>query len=78
MSPTKTRNGMMTTSNQDYVNLLYSDSESDPPDLKLPPLKGKKPRKWVKILNPNLKIIPVLFVLFVYLDVLDCIIFFLL
>ncbi|XP_041358566.1 EF-hand calcium-binding domain-containing protein 14-like isoform X2 [Gigantopelta aegis] len=39
------KNGMMSTSNQDYVNLLYSDSESDPPDLKLPPLKGKKPRK---------------------------------
>ncbi|KAK0042069.1 EF-hand calcium-binding domain-containing protein 14 [Biomphalaria pfeifferi] len=34
-------------SNQDYMNLLYSsDSESDAvPDLKLPPLKGKKQRR---------------------------------
>ncbi|XP_050403416.1 uncharacterized protein LOC126819431 isoform X1 [Patella vulgata] len=40
----KPKNGR--TTNQDYVNLLYSESDSDPPDLKLPPLnKSKKSRK---------------------------------
>ena len=30
---------------QDYMNLLYTDSDSDHvPDLKLPPVKGKKRR----------------------------------
>ncbi|GFO13273.1 EF-hand calcium-binding domain-containing protein 14 [Plakobranchus ocellatus] len=34
------------TNKQDYMNLLYSDSDSDHvPDLKLPPVKGKKQRR---------------------------------
>ncbi|XP_071119679.1 EF-hand calcium-binding domain-containing protein 14-like isoform X3 [Haliotis cracherodii] len=41
----KPRNGGLKSSSQDYMNLLYTDSDSDTPDLKLPPLKGKKPRK---------------------------------
>ncbi|KAK7495888.1 hypothetical protein BaRGS_00012878 [Batillaria attramentaria] len=44
MSKSASRNGK--TSSQDYMNLLYSDSESDTvPDLRLPPLKGKKPKR---------------------------------
>ncbi|XP_059163098.1 uncharacterized protein LOC131946386 isoform X3 [Physella acuta] len=35
-------------SKQDYTNLLYSDSDSDRiPDLKLPPIKGKKQRRKI-------------------------------
>ncbi|XP_076463331.1 uncharacterized protein LOC143295491 isoform X2 [Babylonia areolata] len=44
MTSAKPKNGK--TSSQDYMNLLYSDSESDSvPDLKLPPLRGKKQRR---------------------------------
>ncbi|CAG5128433.1 unnamed protein product, partial [Candidula unifasciata] len=36
----------VTSRNPDYMNILYTDSESDSiPDLKLPPIKGKKLRK---------------------------------
>lgn len=36
-------------SSQDYTNLLYSDSESDGkvPDLRLPPIKGKKQKRYI-------------------------------
>ncbi|GFR95025.1 EF-hand calcium-binding domain-containing protein 14-like isoform X2 [Elysia marginata] len=37
---------------QDYINILYSDSDSDHvPDLKLPPVKGKKQRRKKPLTN---------------------------
>ncbi|RUS80201.1 hypothetical protein EGW08_012026, partial [Elysia chlorotica] len=37
---------------QDYINILYSDSDSDHiPDLKLPPVKGKKQRRKKPLSN---------------------------
>lgn len=41
MSKVNPKNGKR--SSQDYANLLFSDSDSDTvPDLKLPPLRGKR------------------------------------
>ncbi|KAK3777579.1 hypothetical protein RRG08_021697 [Elysia crispata] len=42
----------MKSNKQDYMNILYTDSDSDHvPDLKLPPVKGKKQRRKKSLSN---------------------------
>ncbi|KAL8612035.1 hypothetical protein ACOMHN_012934 [Nucella lapillus] len=59
MPNSKPKNG--TTTSQDYMNLIYTDSDSDTvPDLNLPPLKGKKTKVKTKTRkNPTLQHQPV-------------------
>ena len=53
----------MKSNKQDYMNILYTDSDSDHvPDLKLPPVKGKKQRRYAKKLPTLMRLFVINFI----------------